>query len=534
MRIWNKFSKKEKYIFYFLTLTNCLPIFLVKFFSTYDGPSHLYNARLIAELLKSNNKVINTFFAFNFDFQSNLLGHFLLAFSSFFMPMYVAEKILMCIYLIGLPISFRLLINYINKENIILSYLIFPLTYSFIFFMGFYNFNLSIVFLLITIGIFYKYKKNLNNKNFLLICFLLILTYLSHLLNFLLAVSIIAAYIFFDLLNEIFKNYKSKKSFNIPTKKVVYLLLLIFMTLLLISQYNFSNNVSRKFTFLSKSELFNWLEIARPIIAFSYEKEISYSKIYFYLLFFLSIISIYRKFEGIKEKLNNFLKCILEDAWLLLVLIITFLYFFMPDSDGLSGYYSIRLCLLLFIFLILWLSNQKISLFLKIFSTIIVFFIHFKLLMYYMEVEQELSKNAQEIYEVSKKIEPNSVILPINRSEHWFLAHFSNYCGIEKPLVILENYEADLPYFPIKWNTKNLPSILLDTIKLNDIICANWNKKGDSIFFKVSNVLIIGHDVNNQDSCNLLINNILNLFFVLEEKSNIFLLFKYKSNIKNK
>jgi len=48
-------------------------------------------------------------------------------------------------------------------------------------------------------------------------------------------------------------------------------------------------------------------------------------------------------------------------------------------------------------------------------------------------------------------------------SDNWLEPHFSNYLGVDKPLIILENYEASVGWFPVKWNTQKLPRIKLGT-----------------------------------------------------------------------
>ena len=53
----------------------------------------------------------------------------------------------------------------------------------------------------------------------------------------------------------------------------------------------------------------------------------------------------------------------------------------------------------------------------------------------------------------------NSVVLPVNMSDNWLELHFSNYLGVDKPLVILENYEASVGWFPVKWDTERLPRL---------------------------------------------------------------------------
>ena len=71
-------------------------------------------------------------------------------------------------------------------------------------------------------------------------------------------------------------------------------------------------------------------------------------------------------------------------------------------------------------------------------------------------------------------IKPYSVVLPLDFSpggedEHgkligdrnWVFCHAAQYMGTEKPMIILDNYEANMGYFPLVWNNNVNPYNLL-------------------------------------------------------------------------
>ncbi|MEM0354946.1 MAG: hypothetical protein QXW79_05185 [Thermoplasmata archaeon] len=74
---------------------------------------------------------------------------------------------------------------------------------------------------------------------------------------------------------------------------------------------------------------------------------------------------------------------------------------------------------------------------------------------------KNLNTNAITINKADEYISDNSIVLPVNLSDNWLEPHFSNYLGVDKPLIILENYEASVGWFPIKWNSYNFPNIVL-------------------------------------------------------------------------
>ena len=174
----------EKTIFYAVLAFSILLILMVKFYPSMDGPSHLYNSNLICHLLKGDSSVISNFFILNKTVIPNWTSYFILSLFNFFLPAWLAEKILLIIYLLGIAISFRLLIKQLNPINPSLSVLVFPFAYSFLFHLGFYNYSLSFIFLFFTL---YYWLKNYEKENifkYILLFVLLVFTYLSAIVTF--------------------------------------------------------------------------------------------------------------------------------------------------------------------------------------------------------------------------------------------------------------------------------------------------------------------------------------------------------------
>ena len=124
--------------------------------------------------------------------------------------------------------------------------------------------------------------------------------------------------------------------------------------------------------------------------------------------------------------------------------------------------------LLFYLFFILGLSCQIFPNWLSGLSNVLIFVIHVKLLVLYYDGMRSLNDSAIKIYEASQYIKSNSTVLPVNESGHWFQPHFSNYLGIDNPMVILENYEAGLEWFPVNW--KDSDHVLQDREYANSLI----------------------------------------------------------------
>ncbi|HEV7232088.1 MAG TPA: hypothetical protein VGO45_12200 [Bacteroidia bacterium] len=191
-----------------------------------------------------------------------------------------------------------------------------------------------------------------------------------------------------------------------------------------------------------------------PLIAYSETSELKDARSILYLMLFLFSASVilralhfFRFRTGNGRAFRNKIK--LGDGWLLISAVLLILLFLLPDSDFHAGFMSIRLCFLFYLSLLVWIGHQeypKLLIIPVVFLSLVVLKSQFKVKFGCLS---ELNSIAIECHETSKLIKANTVIMPLNYTENWMLTHFSNYLGHEKPMVILDNYEACTGYFPL-------------------------------------------------------------------------------------
>jgi hypothetical protein len=200
--------------------------------------------------------------------------------------------------------------------------------------------------------------------------------------------------------------------------------------------------------------LLKWLVDVRCLIVYNYEGDQWVTQFFFYLLFIIAAISVYLRF---KRQSGSFFH--LNDILLVPFFLALALFFLVPTSAG-AGMMSDRYCLLVFIFFVLWASTLKIPRNAgRVFVAVIVLLHLGLLLKHHNSGIRGLNKHAVQINDASVYLQENSIVLPVNMSESWMEPHFSNYLGVDKPLVILENYEASVGWFPVNWNTANFPRL---------------------------------------------------------------------------
>ena len=190
-----------------------------------------------------------------------------------------------------------------------------------------------------------------------------------------------------------------------------------------------------------------------------------------------------------------------NDLWLAFSFLLLLFYFFMPDSNGYSGYFSVRMGLLLFLFFIVWIATRSYNKWVLIISITLIFIANSGLNYYYLKQVRRLNFLAIEINNQAKLIKENTVVLPMNFSTNWIHGHLSNYLGIDKPLVILENYECGTGYFPLKWND-NFPNTTIGNNSKDDF-CTDWKTNSLSTMkYPVNFIFILGKQSEiNKNKC---------------------------------
>ncbi|OFX27024.1 MAG: hypothetical protein A2041_10985 [Bacteroidetes bacterium GWA2_31_9b] len=501
---YHRIKQIEPYFFFFFLIINLIPVFLFKFLPTLDGPSHLHNSNLINNILFSDSDFIKSFYNLNTELIPNWSGHFILSLFNLFLPAWIAEKILILTYLIILPLSFRWFIKSISSDNYYLSYFIFPFCYSFTFFLGFYNFSLALVLLFLILTYWTKIQNNLKSIHFLILFLLFTVLYFSHVFVFLITTLAIAVIIIKQLTLDIEIN-SLYKTFQLFLKKVLFAVLTSAIGIALSLNFLLTREAFG-YSYIPKIELLHWLKNIRPTIVFHFGHEGVYTSILFYLIAALTTIALFNKVKEIiksRPSFTVFIKnsIVQNDLWFIFSFILLLLYFFMPDSNGYSGYFTVRLGLLLYMFYLIWIATRNYSKWIIISSVTLIFIANTGLNYYYLKQVRKLNKQAVEINNQSKFIDNNTVVLPMNFSSNWMHGHFSNYLGIDKQVVILENYECSTGYFPVKWNDDSFPNTTIGTMLKSDF-CTDWKTNKSSLKqYQVNYIFIIGNSKELEDIC---------------------------------
>lgn len=481
--------RTESVVFWSLLLISSFYLFVFKYTPSLDGAQHLYNANIIVELFRGNS-FIEDFFKINDALVGYWSAHAILAFFNWIFPSWIAEKMILLIYLIFLPLSFRFMIKQINKHINYVSLLIIPFSQHIFFLNGYFAFCLAWIFTFLLIGYILKHYQKIYLKQFILICLLSFLCFLTHMLVFSICMFVLFSFLLYEVVTGIFLSGLSK-----TIKSSFRNLLLIFLAVLpaLIAAVKYylhveSLNYSLAEVQVSGVELWSQVRDLTVFVAFDHITETPYSKFLSLILFvaiIIAIISIIKKQKKKETLLNSkYIK-----FWTLLSFLAIVLYFSIPDTFG-TGNVSRRL-LVFFLFSITVVLSMIT--FPKIFQLVLVF----SLFIYTVGINIErhshrkhLDRIAQELIFLESFMGENSTFTALNYFPQWNNTHHHLYVGTNKALVNLKNPQCK-GQFPVVWNYEELPLMLLGKYKTGQIGTHWYSGNADNPKLEIIDYLII-------------------------------------------
>ena len=157
-----------------------LPLVLLRYLPTQDGPSHqalAFAMRVLdrpegaplREYLVHSDEVLPNWFVFIL--QAKVLG---------FLSVHVAEKVLVAVYVVSLPLGLRYALRAIDSNAGFLAALGLPFTYNFLFGMGFLNFCFSLAAFFFAFGFYVRRAERFAWRHALALALLAAWVYFCH------------------------------------------------------------------------------------------------------------------------------------------------------------------------------------------------------------------------------------------------------------------------------------------------------------------------------------------------------------------
>jgi hypothetical protein len=180
--------RAEAIAFWLIALLHLIPIWSFRYIPTQDGPSHVNNAQIIKDY-HNPEAGYDHIFEIRLDPLPNLTSHLLLAGLMYVVSPLIAEKLLVTVYVLGFAAAFRFFLGAFGPSSRPLSWPALLFVFNRCFWMGFYNYCLSLILLWVILGYVLRRLGTLHAGSALMLTLMFIAAYFTHLLGFLLALT---------------------------------------------------------------------------------------------------------------------------------------------------------------------------------------------------------------------------------------------------------------------------------------------------------------------------------------------------------
>lgn len=469
-----------------MTALTLVPIWMFTYFPSQDGPAHLNSVAVLMALGDSTGGegVLEQFYTAQWRISTNQLGFLLLQGLATFLPLLVAEKVLLSLYAVGLPLATLTAVRWAQGAPYA-ALLSFPLVYTLPLYMGFYNFCLSLPLFVLCVGLYRAFSLRPSWGHGVVLSVLLVALYLAHIVAAASAVAFTVVATLTRLLGETSRREARQQGAALLTLLPSGTLILVF--LLLFRQYS-ARPAAPEVTVNS--------QLGRFVSGFAdriggllspYEKVVYlldgfskadrlYTVPYFGLLFLLGALAL---FYLVRTK----------TLWRHLPLLVATLFFIVllasvPERYGSLGWLPGRFlpvtCLVLVVGLSVvlprtgawqngWRAVAAVTLLVVSISTF-----------YRLPVHRQLNVTISDYVTGLESVEADSVVLPLQLAPRYqheglkpvlssakfnALAHAAGYATLDAPFVNLRNFEPARPYFPLQYTPYKDPRLYLSPDK---------------------------------------------------------------------
>lgn len=442
------YRRQENWLFAALIILHLLPVWLLPAAPTQDGPAHLSLAHAMRLYGTPEGDYLQEYFVPNEEAIPNWFVFFVLDKALRFLPLPIAEKVLLSAYVILLPLSMRYALR---PRARYLAFLVFPFLYNFLFNMGFYNFCFSLPAFLFAVGYWLRHRGRLTFHQGERLALLILWTYfcqpvtLAVLVGTLLTLAAWRALRLWD-----WKALIAPVAASLPA----VILLLAFL------EERIDAKVS-DMTLAAKARqlvaLYSLVSLDTRLVAFSLALST--------LLGFLALMALSRRSR--KRQLLP------GDGLFFACLTLIGVYFVAPNEMGEGGFVTHRLNLFPFLILILWLGTFSFPEALRTAIRSAGAAISLGFLAAMFAIWAALNSYLTDILTVAPHVQPRSTLLGLSFSNAgddggkdltyrtWPFVHAGSYLGARVPLVDLALYEAHEDYFPLIYRPERDPYLHL-------------------------------------------------------------------------
>ena len=466
-------------LFIALGVLQLVPIWSVHYFPTLDGPLHVGNMLTYLRLDEPGYEVLRRLYQPAHNVAPNYFVYaFFYGALQFFSPL-VSEKLFLSLYVLSFPLAFRYTLCALGRNATVFSVLGFPMAYTPLLFLGFYNTSFALVAFLVTFGYWLRHRNEASWRVFAGYCFLALFCFFVHLSAVAMTGIVIgltgSAETVFDYLDArrggsvswraLWRRFASR----CVVPGLAYVLPAVGAAIFLLRPVEASWGGGGNVTVSLSTRL---MSLAKGPIAVAYdetEKFIAYP-------FVAGWVVALRHMTGSLPK-----RAFLRDPLFVSVLGLLLLYLFLP-AQTVVRWIPVRLMPYLYFALFLWMGSAALTLTGRargvLFSFILVAAVLSSLATAALRPMSMARVNdfLDEYVSAFEHIEPGSMVLSVAMNNQWKGAPMTGVAEInvfyqaqhyliwEKPAGILLNLQAKVNYFPIVFRSEVNPFTYIERL----------------------------------------------------------------------
>ena len=427
-----------------------------RFFPSQDGPLHLENAAVLRQLVLHEPGVASELYAVNGHADPNWLVQVFLALVTLTAPAVtplVAEKLVLTLYLIGLPAATAYAARASDRGAGFLAALALPILMSFPVHLGFYNFAWSLVLGLVALGFWLRRRQALRAREAVILSGLLTALYFGDPVSFAITALSLAILTLCDLLRV----WRVRGAQAAVARRQFLRQQLAPLAIAaapggLLALAFVMRNVGRGLIWRRGDVLIRRLVEFQALVSFD-RREVFLAAGYLWLLVAAVVALVAGKARRREwQTLDGFLLCAAG---------VVGLYFALPARLAGDGFVNVRVTIFVPVLLTLWCAGAPAVHRLRAVIVPSCAALSLALLWLHAGAYARFATELEEYHQAVPHLRPGATVLSLSFAEesganqlrqlrkvHPF-AHAAGYLAARGEVVDLANYQADQGYFPV-------------------------------------------------------------------------------------
>ena len=454
-----------------LTLLYLLPLWLFPYVPTLDGPVHLESARTLQTLTEGEGRA-ETFFSAQWELATNQVYALLLVKLGALMPLLIAEKLILSMYVVGFLAALVFALRGLRGAALLAAFLAFPVIYSFIFYIGFFNLCFGLPLFLLALGLYFRLAERPPPRRTAVLAAALVAT--LALLYFVHVIATACTLLALGVMVTLGLFRRRWRTFWVTALAAAPAIVLI-LWFVVAPPGNPEAVSATAPNFLSVPELLRTffvhpLELLPKILVILVTYawvDVAFSAPWNLLLLLLVGLAVWRSVRTRTLPHSDLLGALIV---FLLIIVWT------PERLGEAGWLTERFLPFGYLLLILWIATVRLSPRVWRYAAGAGMVCAVALMAYRIPIHAMLVADIQEYVGAADVLETHATVLPLNLASRTVPTALSalypkprydalgsgvSYIALERDVVNLRNYQAAKGYFPLVYNEAHNPALFL-------------------------------------------------------------------------